>query len=223
MYVPSWLTLDLIQTFSGIASLFFTGIIFVGLIFEYSGSEPAKRINWTPWDGPLKYWDKERIGEILVVLGVVGEFVFGCVALGSTVMLDTAQKREILALDKEIAPRRLTADQSQLITSAAFSSADLIGVSSYALDPESAILCEQILKSLAVRWPKPIDGCMSQVVFGSIDLGIQITGSDSELKDALAKTLRSFGLAVATDIPPRPSPAPRPDVNIFVGIKPLTR
>jgi hypothetical protein len=111
----------------------------------------------------------------------------------------------------------------------AFSSADLISVTSYALDPESAVLCEQIFKSLAVRWPKPIDRCMSQVALGGIELGIQIRGSDSELKAALAKTLRSFGLAVApADIPPRTgasisggqSNAAKADVEIFVGVKP---
>jgi hypothetical protein len=173
-----------------------------------------------------------RRGELWVIIGIIAEITFGLGASISANRVETRQRAEILALERQIAPRRLTADQSELIRLAAVSSVDLIGVSSYALDPESAVLCEQIFQSLAIRWPKPIDGCMSRVAFNRIDLGIQITGSDSGLRDAFAKTIRSFGLAVATEVPPESGAsisggsgqtAAKPDVSIFVGVKPLSK
>jgi hypothetical protein len=132
-----------------------------------------------------------------------------------------------LALEKEIAPRRLRSDQLAKIISILLSHAKPVMLLSYALDVESATLGEQLANTLRDGKLPFIDGLMSIAALGGIQTGINISGSDGELVDELVRAVESFGLAVWRQEPPptvgitlgnlnQPAPA-----KIFIGVKPL--
>ncbi len=97
--VLSWLSG--IQIVSGILTLLSTLVVVVGLICEYLGSKSTNRTDWNPWLGPPKYWDTERIGDFLIVIGVAGELLFGFIAFISTSMLDTKRQSQIAELSRQ--------------------------------------------------------------------------------------------------------------------------
>src|SRR5690349_11238802 len=88
---------------SGILALFSTAIVVIGLVFEYIGAQSDIRTSWSPLTGgPPQYWDKERIGDLLIVAGVLGELLFGVMALIVTSTLDTNRQKEIAQLESQM-------------------------------------------------------------------------------------------------------------------------
>jgi hypothetical protein len=132
-----------------------------------------------------------------------------------------------LALEKEIAPRRLQSDHLAKIISILRKHAKPVMLLSYALDVESATLGEQLANKLRDNNLPFIDRLMSIAALGGIQTGINISGTDRELVDELVSAVKSFGLAVwPQELPPtsgitlenlnQPAPA-----KIFIGVKPL--
>jgi hypothetical protein len=114
-----------VQYLFGLLSLIATAVVAIGLVFEYQGSKSDARNNWHPLTGgPPEYWDLERKGDWLIVIGVVFEFTFGFVAFASSGALDTQRQYEIATLRAETAeanlqlerlktPRSLSPEQQQ--------------------------------------------------------------------------------------------------------------
>lgn len=146
---------------------------------------------------------------------------------------DTAQLRaNNLALEKEIAPRRLTQEyKEELIKIFVANDGKSIALSSYAMDLEAAALGEQFMQ--VGKWTNfPIeDRRMSVSSMGHIMWGISVTGSDAGFVSALIKCLNLAGLS-AVNQPPPPSTgfaivvqgapgSPPSSAQIFIGVKPL--
>lgn len=94
--------LEELQYSSGILALVATAVVAIGLVAEYQGSKSDARTNWYPLTGgPPPYWDLERKGDWLIVIGVVFEFAFGWLAFASTSALDTQRQHEIATLHHE--------------------------------------------------------------------------------------------------------------------------
>lgn len=146
------------------------------------------------------------------------------------------ERIERLRLEAEIAPRRLSRKQQEVIALALgrFRVCTVI-VTSYAQDAESAVLAKQIIEALALAGLKPIDGTASLMQMGGFSMGIHVSGNNLQLKDAIKDSLSRVGqLAVASESPMHQVPNPvgivsgvthatKIDASILVGIKPVTR
>jgi cell division protein FtsB len=135
-----------------------------------------------------------------------------------------------LALEAQIAPRRLTAAQQQSIAHACARFAGRqVRVVSYALDAEAGILAKQIVATLQGAGMKVDDATASVMPLGGFSLGIHVSGPEQDLVAELSKVLASFGnLAVAAPSTAPSGPSVSTDntsnvvpVSILVGVKPI--
>lgn len=172
---------------------------------------------------------KER-GWRMLVRALAAEAALAFILFCIDTTLNLIQRREILALEAEIEPRRLTLEQQQkLATFASSLDGQSIRVASYALDAESAVLCEQIVRAFAAGGPKTLDRCASESTLGGFALAIHVTGDNQEAAKKLLGAFASFGLLVTpTPVPPatgislggQDAPAA---ARVFVGIKPIAQ
>jgi hypothetical protein len=140
-----------------------------------------------------------------------------------------------LALEKQIAPRRLTLDQMNALVGALLPlKGRRVRLESYALDVESALLGKQLLLCLK-KAELVIDerGMMSVQTFGRVSLGVHVHG-EKQLVDALAKVLsETAGLKVTPNSDPSKKGGPGvvmeaggektpSDATIFIGVKEVT-
>jgi hypothetical protein len=124
---------------------------------------------------------------------------------------------ERLRLEAQIAPRRLAATQQHAITQAASRfRGRAVGVVSYGMDPEGAVLAAQIIHSLREAGMNVHDARLSQMSFGGLKFGVHVTGTEEDLVDGLSAILRSDGgLVVAR---PTTGPTNMPQFGARVGI-----
>jgi len=156
----------------------------------------------------LVEWDRES-GKRLLNRSLALEALFAAVLFVVDTVGAIDQKAEIeklesenLRLEAQIQPRRLTPQQQHFLAEiAAKYPADSIRIVSYALDGESAVLCEQIVGALGTHRSNLFDGCMSTSTLGAINIGIHVTGDDANIGKALIAAFNSFDLA-ATSEPP---------------------
>ena len=113
-----------------------------------------------------------------------------------------------------------------------FATGKSVLISSYALDPESAILGFQITEVLKKAGLSTNDeGLMTVQGNGSIALGIHITGKDAQLVHELLKALGKYDVVSPREpfqggfvTMGRAMPiGPPPDAAIFVGVKPIVQ
>jgi hypothetical protein len=135
-----------------------------------------------------------------------------------------------LALEKIIAPRRLTVEQQRTIADALSSfSPRRIKLQSYASDVEAGVLGGQIKAALVAAHLGGVDALYSVNGFGNVSFGIHVTGEDSAFVSAIITALRNTNLAVSSDAPTlggaaviaEPVNAPKVDATVFVGVKPI--
>ncbi len=140
----------------------------------------------------------------------------------------TKLRADNLALESQIAPRRLT--QQQVNKLAKFFEANHgkeAVLSSYAMDLEAASLGEQIMQS--ARWAnyQLVDRRMSLSSLGAIMWGVGVTGTDPDFVASIINTLNSFGLHASNQSPPAGAGMSlgadnsNASANIFIGVKPL--
>ncbi len=133
-----------------------------------------------------------------------------------------------LALQQQIQPRLITDPLANRIVSIARKHPNAaIAIASYALDTESAVLGEQLVRLFRADNIPFEDRRMSLSAMGGIVLGIRVTGTDAEFAREIRDAFRAAGFLVG-DQPPPPatgismgnpnSPAP---VNLFLGVKPI--
>lgn len=135
-----------------------------------------------------------------------------------------------LKLEAQVAPRRLTnAEAHAIVLSCHRFAGRRVAVASYALDPESAVLGWQIIATLRKAGMIVSDHRMSRVVAGGMMVGIDVTGSSTEMVDGLSKILATAGrLMVVHPNSPMPgsvgfgvgNSSPPGTVTVFVGVKP---
>jgi hypothetical protein len=140
-----------------------------------------------------------------------------------------------LALEAQIAPRRLTTPQQQKIADSLVKYAGRsVEIGSYAMDAESAVLGKQILVSLGAARLSATDRIASVSVLGGFLLGIHVSGPDEDFVTAIRKALVEAGAIVASKEQTSPSSghagmslgnpdAPPKAASIFVGVKPITQ
>jgi hypothetical protein len=133
-----------------------------------------------------------------------------------------------LALEQQIQPRRLKPDQLERLTTIASKySGEQIAITSYALDVESALLGEQLVRFFRSKHIPFDDRRLSISAFGGVVLGMRVSGTDDAFAKDVRDAFRSFGFVAVGDQPapvntgisigPPNAPAP---VNLFIGAKP---
>jgi hypothetical protein len=80
-------------------------LIVIGLILEFAPKA------WSKFFGGAPHKRVEKLGEVLVILGVAGELALHIRSEQVEDKIKTAQRGEIIALQKKLAPRELTKDQ----------------------------------------------------------------------------------------------------------------
>jgi hypothetical protein len=119
----------------------FAFIIGAGLLGEDRAERKEK--SWIP--PSLSGWNWRLIFIWFVIVGVIGELFCDAIIWVSSDALQTISDGEILALNKEIAPRRLQPEQQEAIRNDLMSfGGKTVALSSYVLDVEGAILLLQI-------------------------------------------------------------------------------
>lgn len=100
---------------AGLLALVSTAVVVAGLICEYFGAQSDARASWYPLTGgPPQYWDTERIGDLLIILGVIGELLFGVATLVFTTRLDTNRQTQIAQLKNGTAKAEQRAAEAEL-------------------------------------------------------------------------------------------------------------
>jgi hypothetical protein len=171
----------------------------------------------------------------------VGLVLAGCVVSAlSTVLLlvfdegiSRAQNTTIIALDKAIAPRRLSSDNITALRDAVVPfRGSPISIWSYGLDTEGRLFAAQIKSVLDIAQIAPIDRIGAMVSSTTPRIGIVISGTDEKLIVALLKALRPFSAKRVSPSSPGSYSQTGADIvfgelntpvaaEIFVGIKPL--
>ena len=140
-----------------------------------------------------------------------------------------------IKLEARIAPRRLdSASQETFVSSLQAFSGRFVRIESYALDAEGEILSTQIKEALAAVLDIE-DWIGAERASGNFTKGINVSGDDDGLVNALASALRDVGLtSVSTEPLPPPtestllleeSRSKSPDVaaTLLVGVKPIVQ
>jgi len=174
--------------------------------------------------------DRFDFGWKLLVSSLGVEIVFTVLIFMTDAEISRRQKAEIVELEIQLAPRRITAIQQDEIARAISSFAGKrVRVESYGLDPEAAILGFQLKDALAKAHIVVDSGLMTKASGGSIAFGVHVTGKDAPLVKAMLDALGKANIAVWPDEPfPGGSvsfgvtiSSTPPDAWIFVGVKPL--
>ena len=173
---------------------------------------------------------EKRSGRKLLVASLTLEF---CLAM-ALLVVDSAgsvyQRREVAALNAEVAPRRLTADQQQSITRAlAGFSGKNVQLQSYGLDVESAVLGRQLKDVLEAASIGVGDGLMTTAANPSIAFGVHVVGRNGDLARAIILALLNAdidaagGDAPVSGVSARSDGPATADALVFVGVKPIRR
>jgi hypothetical protein len=139
-----------------------------------------------------------------------------------------------LALEAQIAPRRLSAAQQQsMLFDLTPYAGRVVAVQSYSLDAEGTVLASQLMRVLTGSGLQAVDRLASVSPMGGFILGIHISGTDEQLVGALRSTLsNTAGLAVASDGQTMPAIGiggmsivdegqPLAGAQVSIGVKPL--
>ena len=174
-------------------------------------------------------FEKYKVGAAVLIEEAKKEGVEAGKAAGNAILRaaelqrDAEKLREAnLVLEAKIAPRRLDSAQQTVLESIfAKHPRQTIRIASYTSDVDAAMLGGQIVQCALNARVATDDRRMSEQSFGSLLVGISITGSDKALVNEL--------LAVTASPPPpvtgivvgaQPIAA---DASIFVGAKPLAK
>jgi hypothetical protein len=189
---------------------------------------------WIKWCG--------RIGIVMVVAGVVGEWICGA-------QLEDAQKAvheydlgkiealraENLKLEQLIQPRRLTPEQIHELASLTQFAGRTVDIGSYMNDPEGFVLSSQILDALTKTGIHIVDNRSTLAGSSDVFLGVFVQHGDQSLREKLEAILSENGLTksavISRTINGKPPglrmfmlnfDAPPDSVRIMVGLKPIT-
>jgi hypothetical protein len=204
----------------------FALVIGAGLVAE----DRAERKE-TKWIPSHPGWNWKRIFAWVVAAGVIAELFSDAAIWVSSDALQTISDGEILALNAQIAPRRLTTDQQAAIAKELTPFAGkTVMLSSYVLDVEAAVLGIQIRESLDAAHILHVDNLMTVQAGGQIQLAIHISGKDEPLTKGLVSAFGEYQVVTTKELPSRgfsalnfSFPATPPDASIFIGVKPLAK
>lgn len=134
-----------------------------------------------------------------------------------------------LQLEAIVSPRRITNVNQGALSALEALAPKTISITSYALDPDGAVLATQILNGLAAQHFTIQDKRMTQGPSTSLLFGVWVFGPDKALVEALVNLLRSAGIQTIDQEPNLGSgvtfngsiSSTIADASIFVGLKPL--
>lgn len=176
-----------------------------------------------------------RTGWLILVLALIVEFIAQrnkdasdaliTAALNDRAGLSERETEELrsknLALEAEIAPRRLTSDQIAALTAAAKPFAGrAISIWSYGIDLEAGMLAIQIKFALQGAGVPIVDDVGHMVTSWTPRVGVIITGPDDTLIETLLTALKPVS-ATRGSLDPAKAAIVLP-AEIFVGVKPLS-
>lgn len=138
--------------------------------------------------------DVEEYGWGLVIKGVAFEFLFAILLWQTDSIISTRQKAEIIALELQIAPRRISGDRCLDIANSVALSSGNVKVISYAADIEGGVLAWQVANCLeASKTLKVIRAFASVMPLGGFGLGVFVSGPDTKLIAAIRTGLAEKG------------------------------
>lgn len=174
--------------------------------------------------------EKRDRGWRLLVSALALEAALGFFLLVTDTTISNRQKEEIAVLEARIAPRRLAPDAMVSIANALGKFAGKgVRLESYNLDLEAQILGIQIATVLNSAHIETDQALSRRASDTNIVFGIHIFSENEELKNTLADVFYMAGMQIYEDKTPLPtgmlfnnvSPRFKPDVIIFIGVKPL--
>jgi hypothetical protein len=171
---------------------------------------------------------REIWGISLVILGVVIEALFTFALLTFDEGVSHKQQSKIIALETEIAPRRLTGDECHAVARSMSSYSGTVRVRSYTLDLEAGLLAWEISDCLALAKTLQVKKDLSAITpVGGFSVGIFISGSDTQFVSALRKSLANdgklwigegSGYTAGSTLSMTPG---KTDADVLVAVKPL--
>jgi len=171
-------------------------------------------------------------GRKLLVGGLTLQFCLALVLLVVDTVGSVHERRALLALNAEIAPRRLTPEKQQSISTAltAFSGKN-VQLVSYGLDVEAAVLGRQLREALEGAGLGVGDALMTRASNGSVEFGVHVVGRNADLVRALIVALLKADIDAARgDDPPgggstdtQAAGVAIVDASVLIGVKPITR
>ena len=180
-------------------------------------------------------WDRET-GKILLIRSLALEALFAAMLFVVDTVGSLHQKAEIaqleasnLQLEAQIQPRRL-ADKEipEVGKKLSVFSGTHVKISSHKTDVEAALLGSQIMRALSLAHIELFDRRMTYDSFGSIGIGVLVSGSDTKLVAAIIAALPKRFDANEGERPggfptilPAGEDAVKTDATIFIGVKPL--
>jgi hypothetical protein len=210
---------------------FSTLLVIAGVILE--GQDIWSEIKDVGLRNLKHVWAK--IGFLLLVVGLLLELFFQTKIESA----DEALKRESnqmvemlrtdnLRLEQQIQPRRLTPEQEKSLASLfAKFPGRTVHVSSYMQDVEGALFGEQILRAAADAGLPKDDKRMRINTFGTVVVGLSVTGTETPMVEGATVLLGSFKLVSVTNQPMQGNfmnvqeeEASFP-LKIFIGAKPF--
>jgi hypothetical protein len=207
--------------FEKILSAFFTIVIIAGVAIEHRADSDISRATDIKIAGLER--DAAEFKQKAADAGVVASQAVERAAKAEKATED--ERIERLKLEKQVAPRRLTAEQQNAIADSLKQfKGRKVNLVSYSLDVEAGILAYQIKPALQ-RAGLLVDDKISQFLTAGpgILLGIHINGPlvEKEFVMALANSLTKNGKLLFSGIRADSFPgADAAQVNIFVGAKP---
>jgi hypothetical protein len=206
---------DVIRTLFGVALALCNVGVWRGVSLEESHLEGLK-----------------EAGKRLLIVSLALEALFAFALLAVDTTASVIQKREIAALNAEIAPRRLSSEDIAALKAAVRPYADRqISVWSYGTDVEARVLAAQILHALNDEHVPTVDSIGHMVSSTTLRVGVIITGPDEALIGALMAALKpvsptrgslnnpgAYSKSGVDMLYGNPGIVP---AEIFVGVKPI--
>jgi len=163
---------------------------------------------------------------LLLLCSLAAETAFGVLIFLTDGWISEIQRHEISVLEKRIAPRELSEGQQKALGEAltAFSGKTVL-VTTYMLDFEAVWFAQQIIQGLGQGGIKTISALACEGPVGALVVAVHVTGTDTDLVNALLKQLDALGVRTSpSPVPPSGGLRctwypPLADATIFVATK----
>src|SRR5260370_6493269 len=144
--------------------------VWLGVFLENERfSEPMKKAGWNT-----------------LVVALAAEALFAAILVGIDSTISARQKAEIVALEAQIAPRRIPPDACGEMAAALASLSGNVKIVSYAADLEGGLLAWQVANCFAAsKTLKVVRAFASVMPLGGFGVGVFVSGPDEKLVAAI--------------------------------------
>jgi hypothetical protein len=198
------------ETLEKVLTLVFVIVIIVGVTFEHNADSTVAELI-----------SKQEM-EAGVTIASLGRDAAASNARSLLLEKEAEElKSKNLSLEAKIAPRRLSPDQLTALKAAVRPFIGrTISIWSYGVDLEAGILANQIKFALQDAGAPVADSIGHMATSWTPHAGVEITGSDDKLMEALVTALKPISAVRGRPIDPEQAKTFIP-AQIFVGVKPL--